>query len=391
MTEINWGFVPDKKLIEQSDKYMFNRKFKSGDFGEDDYPNEWNNILKSYMENHKNQNIFRLIKGLPFKNTAGQFWFAYKGEFINNDKKIITDNGYELKIFINHPVMVKNIISDYKSTKFMDFMKEMTRNTIGFIESDGYKDLQKICEGYIKDNREAIFNQYQIYIMNNTILKSPKLNKQIVLYRTETVRASEARIEYVNREYTKLNNIIPVAHFKSYSYRYSKEQVKDYFCTKIILPPNFPFLSYGDPYSSTTEYGECILPYTLDPTGKTLNYGFKIIDIDNDFKGLGGYMVTVIPVLLDKSIIFRNFLMDRLLITKKTIYKGWTGVFNTLNDFSEQTFNNFKLSTDPEHQHALKLYYMWKKLMDIKKNEIVTNNDSLLHITTNLIKLLENL
>jgi hypothetical protein len=387
MMEIIWGFEPDKELIEQSDEFMVvgyspNTSAK------------WKWVLESYNNHYIEREIFGNIGTLPFKKTAGKLWFDYDNKYINYKNEIIADDTTNYQLV--GTATVKYILSQYKGPFFSESRDNILKNTIGKIDGDKLiinKDIPS--PKYL--NIALLLQTYSNYILNRNILTLPKLNQQIILYRHEygwvkEESVSKGYLEYLHKEYTKLNNIIPVAHFKSYSYRYDLNKVSSFFMTKIILPPNFPFYSYADPSTcKTSEACECLLPYTLDPTGKTLNYGLKILEVDNNFKNKGGHMITVKPVLLDDPIKFRNFHIDKLVIKKKTVYGGFFGVFQGMQTFNKQTFDKFKSSTDPEHQQALKLYYMWKKLMDIKENEIVTNNDSLQHITTNLIKLLENL
>jgi hypothetical protein len=258
------------------------------------------------------------------KTQNEQMLYIFENQFhLLNDCKycyFYDDNEYKKQLDHN----IGYILNEYKGTGYRNYNGTIINNTTKYLNEP------------IVDVNDSF---YQIHILNNYILDIPKYNEEIILYRW--LRNSSTNPNFKN--YLKVGNIVPVDQFVSCGV-FIENFNETYF--RIILPKNFPFLFLEKSSNCSLEHTECILPYTLDKTGKTLNYGFKVLDIienknykeDYQFK-LNEYntklnnitefdkyktiiknildevqmkpfikhLITITPVILKNSIKFENF------------------------------------------------------------------------------------
>ncbi|RKP16055.1 hypothetical protein ROZALSC1DRAFT_31842, partial [Rozella allomycis CSF55] len=181
--------------------------------------------------------------------------------------------------------------------------------------------MSNLIKAYRSNRRSPLsyrfsFGADELIMFNNAILANRIKNDQIV-YRQLNYQSSNDRAHMDFTKYTLVGAVIPVLSFTSTAYtRYAKDiksgyraSIFDGIVLEILLPKGFPGLNYGNGKLAKEwcrhdfDEKEVLLPFTLDETGNTLNYGFKVLRVREEEKqGLKQFVSTVAPVLLKKPI-----------------------------------------------------------------------------------------
>lgn len=140
----------------------------------------------------------------------------------------------------------------------------------------GMDDYSRKCTATPSLTREIIGHIIDAYILNTFILSVPRHDSEVVVYRRLARVQTYLKNYYL--ENLQVGKILPVFHFQSTGKvpvdSWDKdEEVEIVF--RIRLPAYFPY--YVMETSTNLEHSEVILPYTTDPTGRHLTYGYKVL------------------------------------------------------------------------------------------------------------------
>jgi hypothetical protein len=171
------------------------------------------------------------------------------------------------------PVTAADLFSSYKSMSFVAF-----RRTLWYLY--GKRQLFSNSSENLSPPSES--DRWAVFIMNNGILRAPRYKNELTLYRWLRDDASGS----VSHQW-QTGEIVPNFQFLSTGFSpYDKGGNFD-ILLKIQLPPDFPFFIISTQAAKekvNIEHREVVLPFTLDETGKTFNYGFLVKKVQKQAK-----------------------------------------------------------------------------------------------------------
>lgn len=178
-----------------------------------------------------------------------------------------------------------------------DYLRNMSAKEVRELDEKCLSELYNV-------ERRQLHNDILIFLKG--ILTAPKTTRSLTVWRYLNV--TTAAIEH---RYTQVGDIVPVDRFLSTGSSPIDPNRTHGILLRIDLPPEFPFwmLSSEVSYTASIEHREIVLPYTTDPSGKTLDYGLKIKKVIKDpvlrtenVTLSPKYLIVVSPAKLSKPI-----------------------------------------------------------------------------------------
>lgn len=201
-------------------------------------------------------------------------------------------------------VMVSSGFFDETPVDAAPYAEEFQRmsTALSGMDEGERKKLEETClQEYYKNHRKT---QSDIFLLLSSILHCPLYPRTLTLWRYLSTASGT-----VEHNFTQVGEIVTVERFMSTG---TSPMTRSTYAVllKIELPPNFPFwMLSGGIEQIDIEHREVVLPYTLDATGRTLNYGLLIKKVIRkpDLRAEGvklspAYLVIVTPSMLPKPV-----------------------------------------------------------------------------------------